>query len=69
MSDYLSYDFGVLASCSCLVMYACLMSYSLIACIGGSLSFLASLVLNRMKCSLYVCGLPVNSISSGLRLF
>ena len=54
---------------SCLVMYACLMSYSLIACICGSLSFFASLVLNRMKCSLYVCELPVNSMSSGLRLF
>jgi len=54
---------------SCLVMYACLMSYSLMACICGSLSFFASRVLNRMKCSLYVCDSPVNSMSSGLRLF
>lgn len=54
---------------SCLVMYACLMSYSLMLCICGSFSFLASRVLNRMKCSLYVCDVPVNSMSSGLRLF
>ena len=36
--------------------------------IDGSLSFLASLFLNRLKCSPYLLTLPVNSRSFPLRL-